>query len=184
MRCFPIWQTGSLTITQDRNTDSSYLFSLANVSEEGFNYTGSSLKQRHSMIHISYFNMDTKEMDTEVIQDQAAINKIGIVTKQIRAFGTTSRGQAIRLGKAILFSEQQESEIVTFETSIEAGVLVRPGNVISVNDPVRSGERRSGRIKAATTTQITVDSIESLSSLSGATTAFIIMPNGSVEEKI
>ena len=183
MRCFPIWQTGSLTITQDRNTDSSYLFSLANVSEEGFNYTGSSLKQRHSMIHISYFNMDTKEMDTEVIQDQAAINKIGIVTKQIRAFGTTSRGQAIRLGKAILFSEQQESEIVTFETSIEAGVLVRPGNVISVNDPVRSGERRSGRIKAATTTQITVDSIESLSSLSGATTAFIIMPNGSVEEK-
>ena len=183
MRCFPIWQTGSLTITQDRPTDSSYLFSLANVSEEGFSYTGSSLKQRHSMIHVSYFNMDTKEMDTEVVQDQAAINKIGIVTKQIRAFGTTSRGQAIRLGKAILFSEQQESEIVTFETSIEAGVLVRPGNVISVNDPVRSGYRRSGRIKAATTTQITVDSIESLSNLSGATTAFIIMPNGSVEEK-
>lgn len=183
MRCFPIWQTGNVTITQDRPTSSTYLFSLANVSEEGFSYTGSSLKQRHSMIHVSYFNMDTKEMDTEIVEDQAAINKIGIVKKQVKAFGTTSRGQAIRLGKAILFSEQRESEIITFDTSLEAGVLVRPGSVISVNDPVRSGRRRSGRIKAATTTQITIDSTDSLSSLTGAVTAHIIMPDGLIEER-
>ena len=36
MRAFPIWQAGSITIAQDRPTDTSYLFSLSNVNEAGF----------------------------------------------------------------------------------------------------------------------------------------------------
>jgi predicted phage tail protein len=157
MRCFPIWSEGSVTITQDKPTDPSYLFSLANVGEGGFSYSGSSLKQRHTVISVSYFNMDSREIDYEVVEDTAAQAKLGIVKKDVKAFACTSRGQAQRLGKAILFSEQNESEVISFTTSIDAGAIVRPGSVISVNDPVRGGERRSGRINAATTTQITVD---------------------------
>ena len=51
----------------------------------------------------------------------------------------TSRGQARRLAKAILFAEQNESEIVSFATSIDSGVVVRHGAVIDIADPVRSG---------------------------------------------
>ena len=69
MRCFPIWSEGSVTISQDRPTDPSYLFSLANVGEGGFSYSGSSLKQRHSIISVSYFNMDSREIDYEVVGD-------------------------------------------------------------------------------------------------------------------
>ena len=69
MRCFPIWSEGSVTITQDKPTDPSYLFSLANVGEGGFSYSGSSLKQRHSVISVSYFNMDSREIDYEVVGD-------------------------------------------------------------------------------------------------------------------
>ena len=184
MRCIAIWSAGSITITQDRPTDSSYLFSLANVTSEGFNYTGSSLKQRHSVVSVSYFNMDSREMDFEIVEDTALQSKIGIVKKDIKAFACTSRGQAQRLGKAIIFSENQESEVVNFSTSMDAGAIVRPGSVITINDPVRGGARRSGRVAAATTTQITVDDGQGLDTFSGSNQKIsVIMPDGSVETK-
>jgi len=184
MRCFPIWSEGSVTISQDRPTDPSYLFSLANVGEGGFSYSGSSLKQRHTVINVSYFNMDSREIDYEVVEDTSAQNKLGIIKKDVKAFACTSRGQAQRLGKAILFSEQQETEVVSFTTSIDAGAIVRPGSVISINDPVRGGERRSGRIKSATTTAITVDNTKDLDTFTGTDKkCSVILPDGSVETK-
>ena len=195
MRCFPIWSEGSITLARDEPTDPSYLFSLANVGEGGFSYSGSSLKQRHSIISVSYFNMDSKEIDYEVVGDNVSGSdalqedidrqaKLGIVKKDIKAFACTSRGQARRLGKAVLLSEEQETEVVGFTTSIDAGAIVRPGSVISVNDPVRSVERRAGRIKSATTTQITVDNDIDLDTFSGSNKkCSVILPNGSVETK-
>ena len=184
MRAFPIWSEGSVTISQDKPTDPSYLFSLANVGEGGFSYSGSSLKQRHTVISVSYFNMDSREIDYEVVEDTAAQAKLGIVKKDVKAFACTSRGQAQRLGKAILFSEQNESEVISFTTSIDAGAIVRPGSVISVNDPVRGGERRSGRINAATTTQITVDNTQDLDTFTGSNKkCSVILPDGTVETK-
>jgi len=184
MRCFPIFSEGSVFISQDRPTDSTYLFSLANVGEGGFSYAGSSLKQRNTVVNVSYFNMDSREIDYEVVEDTAAQAKLGIIKKDIKAFACTSRGQAQRLGKAILFSQQNETEIVTFTTSIDAGAIVRPGSVISINDPVRGGERRSGRIKSATTTAITVDNVKDLDTFTGTNKkCSVILPNGSVETK-
>ena len=116
MRCMPIWSAGSVTIAQDKETDPSYLFNLANVTEGGFSYSGTSLKQRHSIISVSYFNMDSKEVDFETVGDSQSVadvarrQKLGTVIKKIKAFACTSRGQAARLGRAIMFSEEQESE--------------------------------------------------------------------------
>ena len=184
MRAYPIWSAGKISLAQDRPTDPTYLFSLANVQEGGFSYSGSSLKQRNTVINVSYFNMDSREIDYEVVEDTVAQAKLGIIKKDVRGFGITSRSQAQRLGKAILFSEQQESEVVTFKVSIDAGAIVRPGQVISINDPVRHGSRRSGRIKTATTTQITVDNIADLSTFGGSNQkCTVILPNGNIETK-
>ncbi len=184
MRCMPIWSAGTITITQDKPTDASYLFSLANVDEEGFKYSGSSLKTRHSVVSVAYYNMDSQDIDYEVVEDSALINKIGTVVKQVRAFACTSRGQANRFGRAILFSENNESEVVNFNTSIDSGIIVRPGSVIEINDPVRAGVRRSGRVNAATTTQITVDDTSATDlPTTNSPTMSIIMPDGTVETK-
>ena len=184
MRCMPIWSAGSITLTQDKPTDASYLFNLSNVGEGGFNYSGSSLKTRHSVVAVSYFNMDSKEVDFEVYEDTALIAKIGTVVKQVKAFACTSRGQARRLAKAIVFSENNESEVVAFTTSIDSGVVVRPGAVIDIADPVRSGVRRGGRVNTATTTQITVDD-STATDLPTANnpTLSVILPDGTVETK-
>jgi len=184
MRCMPIWSAGAMTITQDKPTDASYLFNLSNVTDNGFNYTGSDLKQRHSVVSVSYFNMDTQEIDFEVVEDSTAVSKIGVNLKQVKAFACTSRGQAARLGRAILFAEQNESEVVNFTTSIDSGFVVRPGAVIEINDPVRAGVRRGGRVNSATTTTITVDDTANTDlPTTNSPTISVIMPDGTVETK-
>jgi predicted phage tail protein len=183
MRCMPIWSAGGITLSQDKETSASYLFNLANVGQGGFSYSGSSLKTRSSVISVAYFNMDSKEVDFEVIEDATAISKFGTIVKKIKAFACTSRNQAARLGRAVLFAEQNESETITFTTSIDAGVIVRPGSVIEINDPVRAGARRGGRVVAATTTTITIDAINdtTLSDLSNSVTISVMLSDGTVE---
>ena len=184
MRCMPIWSAGSILLAQDSPKDASYLFNLANVTEEGFSYSGSSLKTRNTVISVSYFNMDSREIDYEVYEDADAIAKFGVIIKQVKGFACTSRGQARRLAKAILFTEQNESEVVAFATSIDSGVVVRPGAVIDIADPVRSGVRRGGRVSSATTTQITVDdsAATDLVSTNNAKLS-VILPDGTVEQR-
>ena len=183
MRCMPIWSAGGITLSQDKETSASYLFNLANVAEGGFSYSGSSLTTRNSVISVAYFNMDSKEVDFEVVEDATAITKFGTIVKQVKAFACTSRNQAARLGRAILFAEQNESETISFTTSIDSGVVVRPGSVIEVNDPVRAGARRGGRVVAATTTTITIDAIgdTTLSDLNNSVTISVILSDGTVE---
>ncbi len=157
MRSQPFWSTGSLTISQDKPTDSSYLFNRSNVLEPGFSYAGSDLKTRHTVAIVSYLDLNSREQNYEIVEDRDAIEKYGWVATQIKAFACTSRGQANRLGQWILYSEQNETEVVSFTCSIDAGALVRPGSVIDIQDPVRAGVRYGGRIASATTTVITVD---------------------------
>ena len=184
MRCMPIWSAGSIQLAQDSPKDASYLFNLANVTEEGFSYSGSGLKTRNTVISVSYFNMDSREIDYEVYEDTASIAKLGVIIKQVKGFACTSRGQARRLAKAILFAEQNESEVVSFATSIDSGVVVRPGAVIEIADPVRSGLRRGGRVSSATTTQITVDDSAATDlPTTNNPTLSVILPDGTVESK-
>ena len=185
MRCMPIWSEGALLLTQDSPKDPSYLFTLANVGPEGFSYTGSSLKTRSTVVAVSYFNMETRDLDYEEVEAEAAYkNKYGLHVKRVKALGCTSRGQARRFAKAILFSEQRETEVVTFSVSMESGIIVRPGTIISIADPARSGVRRGGRIASATTTQITVDDSDAtdLSDQNNPKLS-VIMPNGTVQTK-
>ena len=185
MRCMPIWSTGSILLAQDSPKDSSFLFSLANISSDGFNYSGSSLKQRHSVISVSYYNMDSQDIDYEVFENTTLSAKIGKVVKQVKGFACTSRGQAQRLAKAIAFSEANESELVTFTTSMEGGLMCRPGAVIEINDPVRAGVRRSGRLKSVTsTTVVTVDDTENTDlPTTNSPTLSLILPDGTIETK-
>jgi predicted phage tail protein len=158
-RAMPYWTAGSLTIAQDRPTDESYIFNHSNVTPEGFSYSGSSIKARPTVVVSKYFDLNTQDIAYETVEDRAAIARYGVVKAEVEAFACTSKGQAHRIADWLLYSNQYESEVVTFTCSIEAGVVVRPGQIIRINDPVRAGERTGGRIISATTTQITVDSV-------------------------
>ena len=181
MRCQPYWSTGAMTIAQDKPTDSTYLFTRANVVEPGFTYSGSDLKTRHTVAVVGYLDMATRDINYEVVEDRAGIEKYGVVSTEVKAFACTSRGQAHRLGEWLLYSEQNETEIVSFAASIEAGTLVRPGSVIDINDPVRAGVRYGGRIVGSGAKTISVDDATNLPT-SNATLS-VLLPDGSVETK-
>ena len=180
-RVMPFYGIGSLTLAQDKPTDPAYLFTLANVTEEGFSYSSSSLKARPNVAVVSYLDLTLRDTVFEVVEDAESIAKYGAVKTEISAFACTSRGQARRIGEWILYSERYENETISFSVSIDAGVVVRPGQVIEVADPVKAGARRGGRITAATTTAITVDDATGLTA-AGAQLS-VILPDGSVEKR-
>ena len=181
MRCQPYWSTGALTITQDKPTSSSYLFNRSNVLEPGFSYAGSDVKTRHTVAVVSYLDLETREQNYEIVEDRDAIEKYGWVATEVKAFACTSRGQANRLGQWILFTEQQETEVVTFTASVDAGSLVRPGAVVDVQDPMRSGVRYGGRIVGSGAKTVSVDDATNLPTKDA--TISVMLPDGTLETK-
>jgi predicted phage tail protein len=176
---------GSLVIMADRPSDPQYLLGPANVIDGNFSYSGSSQKSRHTTATVAYQTYDgLGEVEFEYVEDADAITKFGVINKDIKAFGCYSRGQAHRLGKWALLMEQNLTETVTFAVSIDSGIVLRPGVVISIADPVKSGSRRSGRISAATTTTVTVDSVNGLpTTTANAPTISVLLPTGLVETR-
>ena len=187
MRVMPFYSAGGIAISQDAPKTASYIFTNANVTEEGFLYAGSSLKTRHTVINVSYFDMTTQEIDVETVEaDSATQTKYGIVVKNIQAFATTSRNQARRLGRWFLYNEQNSGETCSFTTTAAAGVLVRCGDVIEISDRLKAGVRRGGLLKSVTSTTVVVlddSNNTNIPSLGDSPTISIILPDGSLEEK-
>lgn len=158
MRCMPFWSSGSLTLSQDAPADAAFVFNQANVTQAGFSYSGSSLKTRHTVVAVSYLDLELRDKAWEVVEDKDGINKFGVVKAEVEAYGCTSRGQARRLAEWMLYEEQNATETVNFVTDISAGITVRPGDIIKIADPSRAGIVRAGRCSAgSTTTRVILD---------------------------
>ena len=185
MRASLFIEDGKITLTQDRPTTSSYFFSYANITEDGFVYNNSSQSTRDTVINVKYFQNETRTYEYETVEDTTANqSKFGVVVKNIEAVGCSDQAQARRMGLWHLYTQNNETETVAFTTTADAGSLIRPGNIITVQDPVRSGLRRSGRISAATTTQITVDNIKDLPTTpSTGDELSVILIDGTLETK-
>jgi predicted phage tail protein len=185
MRVMPFYSAGTISITQDRPTDPSYLFNLSNITEQGFSYSNSAKNSKITVVNVAYFDNETQQIEYETVEDTALQTKYGVVTKNLRGFATTSRGMASRLGKWFLYTQSNEAEIVNFTTTLESGTLVRPGAVINVADPLRAGVRRGGRIKTGvSTTQIVVDDENNTDlATTGSATLSVILADGTLETK-
>jgi len=179
-RAMPYWSTGTLALGQDKPADPAYLFTYVNVEEAGFSYQSSSLKTRPTVAVVQYMDLNAREPNYEVVEDYAGIAKYGVIKTEITAFACTSRGQAYRLGAWLLYAAQNERETVNFTASIQAGIIVRPGQIIEVSDPVKAGARRGGRISTATTTVVTIDDATGIAFASGCTLS-VVLSTGLVE---
>ena len=177
--------SGSLVLLQDKPTDAQYLLGPSNVVNGTFSYSGSSQKARHTVAVVAWQSYDTRgDLEYEYVEDHAAVAKHGIIKKDIKAIGCYSQGQAHRLGKWTLLSEQNLTETCEFAVAIESGIILRPGMVVDIADPMRGGTRRSGRVSSATTTVITIDSDTDLSvNLAATPTLSVLLPTGLVETK-
>ncbi len=176
---------GSLVLLQDKPSDAQYTLGPANVIDGMFSYSGSSIRSRHTCATVAYQNYDELgEVSFEYVENADAVAKYGVNNKDIKAVGCYSQGQANRLGKWTLLSEQDLYETCDFAIGIDSGIVVRPGMVVDIADPVRGGTRRNGRVSSATTTQITIDSSTELSvNMGNSPTISVVLPNGLIETR-
>jgi hypothetical protein len=138
---------GNIFSVQDSEKKSLYTFNNANVKDGDFNYSNSSKRVRHTVAVVRYndkFNFYSPAI--EYIEDVDGIRKHGIREVEMTAFGCTSRGQAIRLGRWALFTENMETESISFTAGTEGGYL-KPGDVFTVFDANRNTNRWAGRCK-------------------------------------
>ena len=198
MNAIPFYSNGTLQISQDRPTntstntsDAQYIFNNSNVTEEGFTYQNQGSRLKYTEVEVQYFDNQTQSMEFELVTaDQITAlsgltSKFGRTRKTIKSFACTSIGQANRLGRWFLYSNLLESEIVTFTTTLEAGVIVRPATIIGIADSMRAGVRRGGRIKTGvSTTQIIVDDANDTDlTTSEAATLSVVLSDGSTESR-
>lgn len=154
------WASGSIAISQDSPKPITYQFNNSNVENGVFERAGSNIKTRHNVALVTWNDpTDMYRQKVEYVEDFAAIEKMGYVSEsEVVAFGCTSQGQAHRYGEWLLYTEQYESEVMTFTTGAE-GAIPMPNDIIQVSDVYHAGERRGGRVLAgSTTSSIKLDS--------------------------
>lgn len=177
-RSMVYWASGSLTLSQDAPSDPVALFTQANVVDGVFTYSGSAAKARHTVALVTWNDpADLYAQKVEYVEDADAIARFGVVPTEVVAIGCTSRGQANRVGRWLLYSERYQSETVTFQTGIE-GAIARPGQVIKVADASRAGVRLGGRVRSATVSAIVTDAAVNLGTSSW--TIYAMLPDGTV----
>ena len=160
------WLNGEIQFSQNRFQSPVYTFSKANVIAGKFAYTSTKSQYRSNQVRVTWNDPDSMyKKAVEIVEDTNNILETGkIVSKDVVAFGCTSKGQAHRFGKWTLLSEIMETEGISFETSFNGGFL-KPGDVVNVQDADRDHIRFSGRTSSSnTTTTINVDSAINLSS--------------------
>lgn len=158
-RAMPFWGTGQVHITQDSPKDPTRQVSPVNVENGLFVYEGSGLKARHSVALVSWNDPnDFYRLAIEFVEDDDAIARYGWNPIDITAFACTSRGQAHRLGKWILETEQYETETCSYVAGFDH-VDCLPGEIIEIADPAYTEVRHGGRIKDVNVglDQITLD---------------------------
>ena len=151
------WSGGLVGFSQDAPADPGMIYSSANVVDGLFTYSGSARKDRHSVIHVTWNDpLENYKQKIEYVEDPTLVAKYGIRKSDVVAFGCTSRGQANRVGRWILYTEQFQSSLVSFSVGIDSA-LVLPGEVVRINDTVRAGKRMAGRVQAISSTSATLD---------------------------
>jgi len=176
------WALGKVFATADMPADPVKLVTPANVIGGEFEYSGTAIKARHSVIQVKWNDPDDfYRPATEVVIDTDLLHKYGWREKTIQLRGCTSRGLAHRYGKWVIDTEQNETETLTYSASWDHAEL-RPGDIIAVSDPRKANIRAGGRVVSHNDLEIELDA--PFEWQEGETyNLMLTMPNGQIETR-
>lgn len=172
--CF--WAGGSLTAVQDAPRPSSrYPFNNSNVVGGEFNYQSVASDQRFNVAAVTWNDpLQQYKQSVEIVERPELIAKWSrIQQSDVVAIGCTSRGQARRLGRWLLYAE---SEAVTFAAGAD-GALPLPGDIIDIADANRAGARNGGRLLAGSTASTLL--LDAPIGLAGSGVIGVVLADGS-----
>ena len=157
VRSMLVWYNGQVTLGSNIQKGPVYAFNKSNVIEGQFGYSGTAGRFKHNQIAVTWNDPDNGyKQAVEVVEDHDEIARTGkIRRKDVTAYGCTSQGQAIRHGKYQLYTEKLEQEVVSFSTGLN-GAMLKPGDVISVQDSDLTNITASGRVTTSSASSSTV----------------------------
>lgn len=153
------WANNYIFVSSDKEREPFLLFNNSNVVDGVFNYSGSAKTARHTAALVRYNDKtDNFKSKAVYLEDIDGMREYGYLLKEIAAIGVTSKTQAQRIGRWALYTEQTEQEIVSFNTGAEGSMLL-PGDVIKIQDKLKTVTRYGGRITSISygTKTITLD---------------------------
>ncbi|KAB0509694.1 host specificity protein J [Pseudomonas moorei] len=173
-RAISFWAGGTLTAVQDAPRSSRYLFNNSNVVGGDFSYQSVASDQRYNVAGVTWNDpLQQYKQSVEIVERPDLIAKWGRVQQSdVVAIGCTSRGQARRLGRWLLYAE---SEAVTFAVGAD-GAIPLPGDIIDIADANRAGARNGGRLLAGSTTTTLL--LDAPIGSGGSGLVAVILPDG------
>ncbi|WP_392889665.1 host specificity protein J [Pseudomonas migulae] len=171
--CF--WAGGSLTAVQDAPRSSRFGFNNSNVAGGEFNYQSVGADQRFNVAAVTWNDpLQQYKQSVEIVERPELIAKWGRIQQtDVVAVGCTSRGQARRLGRWLLYAE---TEAITFAPGAD-GAIPLPGDIVDVADAFRAGARNAGRLLSGSTASLLL--LDAPIGVAGAGFIRVTMPDGS-----
>jgi hypothetical protein len=138
---------GTIFLAQDRPGSPVRMFSPSDVVNGIFDYAGSDVKSRWTAVPVQWIDpADNYQQAVELVQDPTMVATQGYrEANTVAAYGCTSKAQAQRVGRWTIYTNQYETELVTFQVGLENADL-RPGDIINISDPSTVGARLAGRL--------------------------------------
>ena len=139
------YQNDSINFFCDKPEEISAFYNGGNVYDGYFDYETTSKDSNFNHVMVEFQDKDDDYLRAvESIENEDSIRENGLIHYSISAKGATSRAQARRAGKQLLYSNLFEREIVRFKTGPQS-LLCTVGDVIKINDPMRSYETEDAK---------------------------------------
>lgn len=140
------YTNSEINFTNDRLKPIMSSFNNSNVKDGSFSYTNSRKDLQYNVIEVSYLDRDDLFKEKiEYVEDPDDIKTRGILRTTAQTFGVTSRAHAKRIGQHTIYSTINEDQNVQFIGGLET-LLCRPGDLISINDELRTLKKHVGRV--------------------------------------
>jgi hypothetical protein len=158
------YNNSQINFVDDRPKETVALFSNSNVKDGLFDYSNYRRDEQFNSIEVVYIdrfeNFLTK---VEYVEDEEDIRKRGVFKKTINADGVTSKAMARRLGQHLIFQTIKENQSVSFTAGLES-LLCKPGDLIIVEDELKSLKSNFGRVLSVNPTTKSIRLSEKFSS--------------------
>lgn len=152
------WTDSKFFPVIDEKKEPIYTFTQANVEDGRFDYQSTGEKTRVNRIIVSWNNPEADyKLEPLLVEDRENQIKTGTIkTEKAMAFGCTSEGQARRYGRWKLWTSINQTELVSFSTSMNAAFLI-PGDIVNIQDESDFQIAFGGRVHSCTNSAITID---------------------------
>jgi hypothetical protein len=153
---------GLITFVPDKPRSISSFVSRSNVvvgeDEVPFKYSTSPATERMTIVNVTWFNPANKyKAETENVFVQDLIDIYGEQSTDVTVMGCTSRSQAVRYARWLIYTTCFQTKTVEFDVSYE-GLTMAPSDVISINDELHTKVRLAGRLANSTSSVLNFDS--------------------------